>query len=532
MLSVSIPPNLSDLSNRFKELADELSQLVRGPVVTRSNPAYVPYTLLVLFRVQHSLGRALCLTSAVGFPNSLQAFTFFTSNLTIDSHHRFFERSLTFNGKIKCLSQIVASPLDAEDVSAIVQFCVKHNLSPSVRAGGYGIAGWAVAGDIIIDMSKIKEVDIEAPITLSEEEGGGTTWTRLKDMPAPGSKGKGRIGTFTVRATADGPINHPGGADRPPVPEPQHMIADSAAPRGGIPKRRREDRDVTPPPSGPPAMVGGLPAGPDAHHHIYDSASHTFGAFLRGPPLPEIPGETPREPPLNRRRLHPPILEDPPAPETALKTPALEGRQVSGHSATSSGKGSTPGSSLSREVSQGAAYTTPTGSPGGEKPPSTTPHVTTAADPFSYISSQPRFHPPVYGAGDPTGLGPSPAATFSSVDIWPRSSGPGPASSIWSSGVSASSPFNVPSPFSVPNPFMVSSPFPPTPGSFAMPTSHMMGMGGADPAEPVHTHAYVTFGAGMRQKEVDLYTAEHPLEGISRVTGMREEGLVPYHIPS
>lgn len=60
----------------------------------------------------------------------------------------------------------------------------------------------------------------------------------------------------------------------------------------------------------------------------------------------------------------------------------------------------------------------------------------------------------------------------------------------------------------------------------------MIGMGGMVPAEPIHSHAYVTFGAGMRQKEVDLYTAEHPLEGTSRVTGMREEGLVPYHVPS
>lgn len=526
MLSVSIPPNISEPPNTYKELANELSQFVRGPVVTRSNPAYVPLCLLSPC-FEYGLRRAPCLVSVLIFPTLLQTFTFYTPNLTNNSHRRFFERSLTFNGKIKCLSQIVASPLDAQDVSAIVQYCAEHNLSPSVRAGGYGIAGWAVAGDVIIDLSMLKEVDIEAPIAINEDEGGGTTWTRLKDMPAPGSKGKGRVGTVTVRATPGGPINRPEGADRPPVPDSQHTIADSTAPRPGIPKRRREDRDVTPPPSGPPTgLVGGLPAGPDAHHHIYDAASRTFGAFLRGPPLPEIPGETPREPPLNRRRLHSPIIEDPPAPDTTLKTPALEGRQVSGHSEVSSGKGSTPGSGLSREVSHGTAYTTPTGSPGGEKPPTAAPHVTTAIDPFSYMSSQPRSHPPVYGASDPTGLGPSPAATFPSVGVWPRSSGPGPSGSIWSSGVSASGPFNIP------NPFMVSSPFPPTPGAFAMPMSHMMGMGGADPAEPVHTHAYVTFGAGMRQKEVDLYTAEHPLEGISRVTGMREEGLVPYHIPS
>jgi hypothetical protein len=38
---------------------------------------------------------------------------------------------------------------------------------------------------------------------------------------------------------------------------------------------------------------------------------------------------------------------------------------------------------------------------------------------------------------------------------------------------------------------------------------------------PPHTHAYVSFGAGAGQKDVDVFTAEHPLEG----------GIVPYHIP-
>lgn len=38
---------------------------------------------------------------------------------------------------------------------------------------------------------------------------------------------------------------------------------------------------------------------------------------------------------------------------------------------------------------------------------------------------------------------------------------------------------------------------------------------------PPHTHAYVSFGAGAGQKSVDVFTAEHPLEG----------GIVPYHIP-
>ncbi|TFY56895.1 hypothetical protein EVJ58_g7357 [Rhodofomes roseus] len=58
------------------------------------------------------------------------------------------------------------------------------------------------------------------------------------------------------------------------------------------------------------------------------------------------------------------------------------------------------------------------------------------------------------------------------------------------------------------------------------------GFGVVAPARPVHPHAYVTLGAGMRQKEVDMFTAEHPLEGYSGVTGERQERVVPYHMPS
>ena len=56
-------------------------------------------------------------------------------------------------------------------------------------------------------------------------------------------------------------------------------------------------------------------------------------------------------------------------------------------------------------------------------------------------------------------------------------------------------------------------------------------MGTMPHAKPVHPHAYVTFGAGMRQKEIDMYSAENPLAGISTVTGATEDGLVPYYVP-
>jgi hypothetical protein len=36
----------------------------------------------------------------------------------------------------------------------------------------------------------------------------------------------------------------------------------------------------------------------------------------------------------------------------------------------------------------------------------------------------------------------------------------------------------------------------------------------------------------MRQKEIDLFSAENALEGVSSVSGEVENGLVPYHVPT
>ncbi|KAG6830947.1 hypothetical protein H0H87_006708 [Tephrocybe sp. NHM501043] len=100
----------------------------------------------------------------------------------------FEDYSTIFNGNVKSMSKAVAVPIDASDISKIVLFCVKHGLSPSVKAGGYGTAGWAIGGDIIVDLSKLVEVDIEPP----NDDG---SYTSLKDMVPSSAKGKE---TFTV----------------------------------------------------------------------------------------------------------------------------------------------------------------------------------------------------------------------------------------------------------------------------------------------------------------------------------------------
>lgn len=341
-----------------------------------------------------------------------------------------------------------------------------------MRAGGYGIAGWAVAGDVVVDMSLIKDIDIEPP--LSEDEG-ACRWTHLRDMLPPGSKGKGRAGRATAQDT------------RGIEPGPARV------------KRRREDDDESEPSEKAPLAAGdrGLVA-PN-----YDNASHTVSVFLRGPPLPLEAGEAPRQPPTNRRRLHSPEPEQ-------LTLPAMGTRQISSESAASSGGATGSGSgsgSMSRSVSMNTAMTSPVDS-------------TSEVDSSNITSHMP---PSTFQAPFATGiLGFPPSGPYQSF------LGRGdPFSYMSTSGLPSLEP-----------PVGLSGPG----RSFAVPPNLLNGplaapglsqpIGAAAPPRAVHTHAYVTFGAGARQKEVDMYTAENPLEGISGVTGDKEDHIVPYHVPS
>ncbi|KAG6883137.1 hypothetical protein C0993_007652 [Termitomyces sp. T159_Od127] len=98
----------------------------------------------------------------------------------------FEDYSTIFNGNVKSMSKAVVVPLDASDISKIVLFCNKYGLSPSIKAGGYGTAGWAIGGDVIVDLSKIVGVDIEPP----NADG---SYTSLKDSVLVNDKGKESI---------------------------------------------------------------------------------------------------------------------------------------------------------------------------------------------------------------------------------------------------------------------------------------------------------------------------------------------------
>ncbi|TFY74964.1 hypothetical protein EWM64_g9048, partial [Hericium alpestre] len=121
--------------------------------------------------------------STVTFHLPLELFDELSSLIKGKVYHRddarFLERSRMFNGNVLNTSKAVACPLDAQDVSQILQFCTKHALSPSIKAGGFGIGGWAINGDIIVDLSLIHDTHIEAPLPDG-------SFTSLRDMPSEG----------------------------------------------------------------------------------------------------------------------------------------------------------------------------------------------------------------------------------------------------------------------------------------------------------------------------------------------------------
>jgi hypothetical protein len=335
-----------------------------------------------------------------------------------------------FNGNVKTPAQVVVCPLNPEDVSKLVHsifrscpfllvfrivlFCSKHSLSPSVKAGGYGTAGWAVNGDIIIDLSRLADLGIETP----REDG---SFTSLRDVPSLMSKGKKSVNT---------------------------LMTDTSITQSG--KQRRDD---------------------DVKLRNYSSASLAVAQFLGGAPLPPDNLDTPR-------RI---IWLDHPhqSGQQPVEEPSGGGTTLPhGASATDEGQhASSMAGPFGYLGEEGDSSTVPSSSPAGGIP-HVMPPQTAGTSPFSYLSDVTNDVPPPQAP---------PAQTGHSLTTW----GEGTNSLFANTSLA----------------------------------SHALLEATARPA---HSHAYVTFGAGVRQKEIDSYTAANPLPATS-VSGL--PCAIPYHVP-
>ena len=92
--------------------------------------------------------------------NSQSLSTLLWQHILID---RFVSASQIYNGAVDCYAYAVVQPRNAEDVSKIVTYCRKNDLGLSVKAGGTGVHGQSVGGQIVLDMVLLQDVAVDLP---------------------------------------------------------------------------------------------------------------------------------------------------------------------------------------------------------------------------------------------------------------------------------------------------------------------------------------------------------------------------------
>ncbi|KAF9649484.1 hypothetical protein BDM02DRAFT_3113707 [Thelephora ganbajun] len=416
----------------------------------------------------------------------------------------FADQSRIFNGAIITKATALALPEDASDVSKIIVFCNKHHLSPSIKAGGYGTAGVSIGGDIIVDLSRLRGVAIEVPDNAVPRE-----YVSLRDQLSPTDKGKGKVRGQPLRNTSTSNLQ-----------DADVTSATSIAPQ----KRRREAGD---------ASDDEERAAYEARLRTYDPAASRVSSFLSGPPLAPEPGVSRRIPPQDYRAQPLGVINS-------------TGSEAAPMSIDVNRQGTDGIDSTRTTMSESQANNLRSGTDGrGDLPsplvdtrglfdhmnladvPRSTPWFPSRIRPFDYLATtgsseytgpvqQPTYHQSTHSsrglASFPTFSSNTPfsGSTLPSLDV-PHSL---PHSSLDSAGEGSSFPTSASTLF---------NPYPPMNWENS-PLDHR------PHAEPRYPHVYVTFGAGVLQKEIDMHTADNPLEAKESANGTVE--LIPYHVPT
>src|SRR4051812_50030202 len=77
---------------------------------------------------------------------------------------------------------VIVRPEAADEVGRVVRYAAKQGLSISVRSGGHGAAAFANPDGLVIDLSKIADIDVRADGTV--RIGGGATWGAVAEALA------------------------------------------------------------------------------------------------------------------------------------------------------------------------------------------------------------------------------------------------------------------------------------------------------------------------------------------------------------
>src|SRR3954454_23119845 len=132
-------------------------------------------------------------------------------DVLIDGDREYERARLSFNLLIDRRPAVIARCIDADDVASALAFAQSSGLEIAVRGGGHNPAGHCAVDDgLVIDLSRMRnvEVDPEAGIAVSE---GGATWldfdaaTQAHGLVTPG----GVVGSTGVTGLAlGGGIGH------------------------------------------------------------------------------------------------------------------------------------------------------------------------------------------------------------------------------------------------------------------------------------------------------------------------------------
>src|SRR5438034_4279244 len=134
-----------------------------------------------------------------------------TGDVLAPSDREYERARLCFNLLIDRRPAAIARCVDADDVATALAFAQEHDLEIAVRGGGHNPAGHcAVADGLVVDLSRMRKVEVDPDARLAICEG-GATWldfdaaTQAHGLVTPG----GVVGSTGVTGlTLGGGIGH------------------------------------------------------------------------------------------------------------------------------------------------------------------------------------------------------------------------------------------------------------------------------------------------------------------------------------
>src|SRR5438132_11112439 len=79
----------------------------------------------------------------------------------------------TFNSLIDRRPEVIARPLDVDDVVSAVSFAREEGLPVAVRGGGHSVAGHCIGdGSLVVDLRLMREVVVDAEARTATRGGG------------------------------------------------------------------------------------------------------------------------------------------------------------------------------------------------------------------------------------------------------------------------------------------------------------------------------------------------------------------------